>query len=383
MGVGVLCLLGDANLFSHSSDYIDINVVMDMIINQETGVWAVYGGVLLGGGGGGDLQEGLRILDLALSFKSEIPLLPLSEIHDGAILLTASLVGSPASPDKYVAPDHYRRVYELFQERQSTTIGGIITNEMGAQSSTNGWVLSAMTGLPLIDAPCNGRAHPTGIMGSLGLAEEENYLSVQTAIGGRGPRELEIYARGSLESASALIRNAATRAGGFVTVLRNPVSADYVKRHAALGALGYSIRIGQTLYRELGDVSAVIEALAAFGIQFLCQGVVSEKTLKIDGGFDIGTLVIESSPPVEVTFWNEYMTADRGKRRLATFPDLIAVLDSESGLPLTSAAVTKNKKVVLVKLSRENLLLGSSMSNRHLYEDAEKHLKKDLIGYVF
>ncbi len=166
-----------------------------MIINRETGTWAIYGGALMGCGGGGDIQEGLRILDLALSYAPEIPLLPLTEIDPQAVVLTASLVGSPASKDRYVAPAHYQRVHEIFCEQFPQEIGGIITNEMGAQSSTNGWVLAAMTGLLLIDAPCNGRAHPTGVMGSLGLFDEEGYRSIQVGVGGRGELETEIFVK--------------------------------------------------------------------------------------------------------------------------------------------------------------------------------------------
>lgn len=356
-----------------------------MIINRETGTWAIYGGALLGCGGGGDIQEGLRILDLALSNAPEIPLLPLDDIDPQTIVLTASLVGSPASEDRYVAPAHYQRVYEIFRGHFPHKVGGIITNEMGAQSSTNGWALAAMTGLPLIDAPCNGRAHPTGVMGSLGLAEEEGYSSIQAGVGGRGKLETEVVAKGNLGATSALIRNAASAAGGFVTVLRNPVSAAYVAAHAALGALSHSIKVGQILYRELGNASAVVEALGkTLGTEEICRGMISECDLNITGGFDLGTLTIENAEsPIIVTFWNEYMTAERDGVRLATFPDMIAVLDGESGLPLTSAMVGPGQKVILLRLGREQMLLGSSMRNRRLFEDAEKQINKDLVKYVF
>jgi DUF917 family protein len=359
--------------------------VLNMIINRETGTWAVYGGMLLGGGGGGDIQEGLRILDLALSYAQEIPLRPLSEIDPQAIILTASLVGSPASKERYVAPAHYQRVYQIFRQQYPGEIGGIITNEMGAQSSTNGWVLAAMTGLPLIDAPCNGRAHPTGVMGALGLAEEKGYRSIQVGVGGREHRETEIYVSGDLGTASSLIRSAASAAGGFVTVLRNPVTADYVAKHAAVGALSHSIKVGQVLYRELGNADAVVEALAnTLGVQEICRGVISDHDLNITEGFDLGTLTIETDGlPVTISFWNEYMTAERGGVRLATFPDLIAVLDGESGLPQTSAMVHVNQEVILIKLGYEQLLLGSSMRNRRLFEEAERYLKRDLVKYVF
>ncbi len=179
--------------------------------------------------------------------------------------------------------------------------------------------------------------------------------------------------------------NAATAAGGFVTVLRNPVSATYVAKHAALGALSHSIKVGQTLYSELGNASAVVDALARLlGTEEICRGEVSEYDLKITGGFDLGSLTIENDEsPITVTFWNEYMTAERDGVRLATFPDMIAVLDCKSGLPLTSAMVSPNQKVILLRLGKERMLLGSSMRNRKLFEEAESQLKKDLIKYVF
>lgn len=360
-------------------------MVLNVKINHETGIWAVYGGALLGCGGGGDIQEGLRILDLALSYMPEIPLHPLAEIDPHSAILTASLVGSPASKDRYVAPEHYRRVYQIFSDQYPHEIGGIITNEMGAQSSTNGWVLAAMTGLPLIDAPCNGRAHPTGIMGSLGLADEVGYRSIQAGVGGKGHKETEILVQGNLETTSSLIRSAATAAGGFITVVRNPVSASYVAKHAALGALSQSMQVGRALYQELGNAASVVKALQEkLNIKELGRGVISECNLNITGGFDVGSLSIEcDGAPITVTFWNEYMTVEREGSRLATFPDLIAVLDGESGLPLTSAMLRPKQNVILIGLGWERMLLGSSMRNRRLFEDAERYLKKDLIKYVF
>lgn len=356
-----------------------------MKINRENGTWAIYGGALFGGGGGGDLQEGLRTLDMALSYMPELPFYSLSELNDQAILLTASLVGSPASAERYIAPAHYKRVYEIFCKHFHESIKGIITNELGGQSSTNGWVLAAMTGLPLIDAPCNGRAHPTGMMGSLGLANETDYRSLQAAVGGKNMRETELFVRGELRCASSLVRSAASAAGGFVTVLRNPVSAGYVAKNAAIGALSRSMEAGRIICQKLGKADDLADALQTnFGFETLCRGKISDCTLHTSGGFDQGTLLIENEgQPVELTFWNEYMTAERAGRRIATFPDLIAILDDTSGLPLTSSTVRRSQHVILVKLGYEHLLLGSSMHNRALFEDVEKTLNKELIKYVF
>jgi len=132
-------------------------------------------------------------------------------------------------------------------------------------------------------------------------------------VGGKDLLETEIFVKGTLSSTSSLIRNAASAAGGLVTVLRNPVSADYVAKHAALGALSHSVEIGIIICREMGNADAVVKALQnKLGIEELCRRVISDTSLNIIGGFDLGALTIDNDGlPITVTFWNEYMTAER------------------------------------------------------------------------
>ena len=82
-----------------------------------------------------------------------------------------------------------------------------------------------MLGIPLIDAPCNGRAHPTGVMGSLNLHRDPNYITTMTCVGGRKElgRHVECTVTGSIDHCSKLVRAAAVEAGGLVAVIRNPV----------------------------------------------------------------------------------------------------------------------------------------------------------------
>jgi hypothetical protein len=94
------------------------------------------------------------------------------------------------------------------------TIAGLISNECGGTATTNAWLQAASLGLPVVDAPCNGRADPTGMMGSMGLHAQAGYVSQQAAAGrdaGAG-RYVEMSVSGSLETTSGLVRQAAVRA---------------------------------------------------------------------------------------------------------------------------------------------------------------------------
>ena len=114
--------------------------------------------------------------------------------------------GKPAAKGTMVKPVGYVRAVELLTEKAGIKADGLITNECGGTATINGWLQSAVLGIPVVDAPCNGRAHPTGAMGSMGLHAKEGYVSHQTAAGGdlAQGRYLELVVQGSIEQAAAL-----------------------------------------------------------------------------------------------------------------------------------------------------------------------------------
>ena len=139
-----------------------------MKLSKEMLKYALVGGTILGGGGGGSMEQGKISGEVALAY-GDVHLLDISEIDENALLVTASAVGAPAATDKYVKPKDYIRTIEILQNNTGLKIGGIITNENGGSATINGWIQASVLDLPLVDAPCNGRAHPTGTMGSMGL----------------------------------------------------------------------------------------------------------------------------------------------------------------------------------------------------------------------
>ncbi len=349
---------------------------------------AVLGGCLLGGGGGGSKIQGFALGELAVQV-GQPKIASISSLNSDDKLLTVALVGSPASPGVFVKPIHYSRSVELVMGELKYDIAGLITNENGAVATINGWFQSAITGIPVVDAPCNGRAHPTGAMGSMGLDCLEDYMSIQSFAGGGGSHPYaEGVVRSTLNVASGLVRQASIGAGGFVAVARNPVEASYVKQHGAPGAISQAIQVGQVIVDNMADGGTkVAEACAELlGGRVAFVGNVEKVRLDIDGGFDVGEVIVkDSESSLNMTFWNEYMTADnsRSQERVATFPDLIATLDYESGEPLTTAEIRKGQKVVVLVVPKEGLRLSSTMYRKDLLEKVESVLGEAIVDYVF
>ena len=250
-----------------------------MRLDEQAVRWAALGGSILGGGGGGSAVTGTRTGNLATQF-SELYLTPISQIDPEVIVVTASMVGAPAAKEKYVAPADVMRCVELFKRSTGLEIGGIVTNENGGGSTFNGWLEASLLGLPLLDAPCNGRAHPTGVMGSLNLHKNPGYVTTMTCVGGRKEtgRYVECTVTGSISHCSKLVRAAAVEAGGLVAVIRNPVKAGYLQQNCAVGGLSQAIETGQVYEEGLEQsVEHAVHAVADFlGGEVLTRGTVSD-----------------------------------------------------------------------------------------------------------
>ncbi|RNB79619.1 DUF917 family protein [Brevibacillus fluminis] len=339
---------------------------------------AVFGGAVLGGGGGGWIEEGLETGRLALEVGAP-QLYTAEEMDDHDLLATVALVGAPAAKEQFTKPMHYVRALQLLEKLVSQPIRGIITNENGAGTTVNGWFQAAVTGLPVIDVPCNGRAHPTGVMGAMNLHECDGYVSHQAAVGGKDERYHEVSISAQLQQAAALVRKVSVEAGGLVVVARNPITVGYARENGAPGAISQAIEVGRALLSSKGE-SAIEAVCQKLGGRIVTAGTVDEFTLETTGGFDVGRVVIAGH---EMTFWNEYMTLEQNGQRLGTFPDLIMTLDAKTARPVVSAAIEKGQHLAVIHVPKENLILSATMRNRELMTSVEAAVGKQILPYIF
>ena len=93
-----------------------------------------------------------------------------SRIH--AWIATAAAIGAPAgTTDWQMLGVDYVKAVELAQRELGAPIHGLMIGQNGKSSTLNGWLPSAILGTKVVDAVGDLRAHPTGDMGSIGLAK--------------------------------------------------------------------------------------------------------------------------------------------------------------------------------------------------------------------
>ncbi|MBU0513680.1 MAG: DUF917 family protein [Proteobacteria bacterium] len=334
----------------------------------------VYGGAIMGGGGGGLYREGLEAVDLALGLGKPA-IVSLDELDPSSMVATVSAVGAPAAKQRHLDPLDFVRALELLIENTPDGLDGIISSEMGGRASANGLIQSAVLGLPLVDAPADGRAHPLGMMGGLGLHHRDGYVSVQAACGGDPDqgRRVEMLVRGDLRKCGALVRQASIQAGGVVAVARNPVSVSWLQSHGAVGALARTQAIGRKYLDALEKGRDVAESLAkALGGEVIARASVNRLEIQTAGGLDIGNMRLSTGHHLAI--WNEYMTLELSGERFYSFPDLITSIDGTKGLPVNTCQLQQGMEITLIGASCHNLILGAGTQDDVLLTEVEEAL---------
>lgn len=343
---------------------------------------AVAGGSVLAAGGGGWVPHGYLVGHTAVSYGTP-RLATLDEIAGDAMLATVSAIGAPAASDWEMRPGDYVRALQLLMEAIEEPVLGTITAQNGSSTTCNGWVQSAVLGTLVIDAAGDGRAHPTGKMGSMGLAADPDHQTVQSAAGGNRAQDryLEVVARGPVRHTAEVLRTAAVASGGFIAAARNPLPASYVREHGAVGAISFALELGEAMLEaEPAGPEAVIEAITdTLGGRVVARGTVRDKRLRTDGGFDIGAL---EAGELELGFVNEYMTVESSGERLATFPDVITTLRAHDGRPVSIADIEDGDEVSVLAVDKARVPLGAGVKEPSVYPEVEEMLGKPLAEYA-
>jgi uncharacterized protein len=348
--------------------------------------FAVKGGSVYGCGGGGFAEHGRTLGNIATSIGRP-ELVSIDELDPDALVATMAAIGAPGGLTQWeMRGVDYLRAVELLQQASDEPIVGLIIGQNGMSSTLNAWLPSAVLGLAVVDAVGDLRAHPTGDMGSLGLASSPEPM-IQTAAGGNRDQGayLEIVVRGPTARVSPALRTAANEAGGFIASCRNPLSVRRVAERAVLGGISQALAVGRAIVEaEPRGGAAVIAAIcAATGGDIIASGTVRRTTLAYTKeAFDCGRIEIGTRGGVVVAHvLNEYMALERDGERIATYPDVITTLDP-AGVPVSAGRLADGMPVHVLHVPKERIPLSASVLDPSVYPPVERALGIAIAPYA-
>lgn len=319
----------------------------------------LLGAVILGAGGGGEIEEGRAMIKTALAAGKTFDLVNIDEVPDDAVICTPYLLGAitPISPDEeplYTGltdsdTDPLLQAYTEFQDHLGTEFYGTTPCELGGSNTAAAFFPAAMHGHKIIDADPAGRAVPE-------ITHSTYYLA--------GLPATPIYAVNQFGESFLINRvkddqRAETLVRAISQVSRNSVAAiDHALPMRELrdvlipGTISKAMRLGEVcrLAIEHGQDSASQIAAADNGL-VVFSGTVSSVTYKTDHGFTIGKITLSnSSQSMKISIKNENMACWLDGKTLATVPDLICLFDNDTGHPVANPDVMNGQSIAVVVL---------------------------------
>ncbi len=306
----------------------------------------LLGAVILGAGGGGDISEGMALIDQCLAAGKTFDLVSVDDVPDDALICTPYLLGaiSPMTPEEErlyagLTPANQHpmlQAYAEFQDHLKQEFYGTTACELGGSNTAAAFFPAVMNGHKIIDADPAGRAVPE-------ITHSTYYLA--------GLPAAPIYAVNQFGESFLIDKvkddqRAETLVRALCQVSRNDIAAiDHalpmrVLREVLIpGTISKAMKLGEVWRNNVADNRKAPSAVAAAGNgAVVFEGVVTQVNYKTDQGFTVGQIDIAAAngETMRVSVKNENMACWLDGAVYATVPDLICLFDSDSGAPIAN-----------------------------------------------
>ncbi|CEH30512.1 hypothetical protein AM501_11320 [Aneurinibacillus migulanus] len=323
---------------------------MRLLGKQEIEDMAV-GAALLGTGGGGDPYIGKLMALQAIEEFGPIRLLSIDEVPEDALVVSSGMMGAPTvMVEKAPSGQEAKAAFKTLEAYMGKEIFATYPIEAGGVNSMLPLALAAQLGLPVIDVDGMGRAFPElqmvtfyldGISASpMVIADEKGNVNLLNTID-------NVWAE-------RIARAATIQMGGSVMFAIYPMNGRNLKESGIRNILQLEEGIGRTIRlakeQNVNPIQEVLKLTKGFE---LFNGKVVDIHRKTETGFARGTATFEGlgnnkGEKLQLRFQNEHLIATTEQRLLCVTPDLIAVLDEETGLPITTEGLRYGARAVVI-----------------------------------
>ncbi|HEY1320841.1 MAG TPA: DUF917 domain-containing protein [Streptosporangiaceae bacterium] len=321
---------------------------MKRLLDRDSLRALARGCAVLGAGGGGDPYLGLLQALQATDDYGPVALIDLDELPDDALIMPCGGIGAPTvSIEKIENGDEGDRLREHLEYLTGRKVTALMAAEIGGANGLLPIAWAARMGLPLVDADGMGRAFPEVPQVTMHLAgispspavmtDERGNLIVFRAISGHWMERLE--------------RAAAVEFGGAASSTEFSLTAAEARGATVRHSVSLAVSIGEAVAAAQG--SPVAALAAKIGAYQLVSGKVSDVERHTTSGFVRGSVVVEGLAEdagrlIRLELQNENLVALEQGRVLASVPDLISVLDSETAAAIATERIRYGQRVTVI-----------------------------------
>jgi DUF917 family protein len=305
------------------------------------------GAGILGTGGGGDPYLGRLLAEAAITRHGPVTLVAVDEVPPDAVVVPVSMLGAPTvGTEKLPNGTETLAALRALERTANTEATHLVAIEIGGMNSLVPLALAAETGLPVVDGDAMGRAFPEAQMVLPTLA---GIPASPMAVADDKGNTLVVNAVSNLW-AERIARAACVATGCSVYTADTVMTGAQLADGLVAGTLTLAERLGAAVRTARADHADPIAAVAgmAHGVP-LVTGKVTDVHRTTTGGFARGgATVAGAEAELRLSFQNEYLLATRDGDVLATTPDLICVLETDTGEPITTEALRYGNRVTVL-----------------------------------
>jgi uncharacterized protein len=309
------------------------------------------GATVLGTGGGGDPLVGKLIAQQAVAEYGPVELVPLEDVPDEGWLIPTAMMGAPTVLiEKIPSGKEASDAFKILEERVGGRAFATLSIEAGGVNSMIPIVVAARLGIPMIDADGMSRAFPElqmvaptlyGVRATpMGLADEKgNRMVIETPDNHWTER---------------IARAVTVRMGGSSHVALYAMQGSVAKEALIPGTISLEREIGRTLLECRRDKHDPVQALLdLLGAHKLAHAKITDVHRRTERGFTVGVVDLigmqgDTGSRFRIQFQNENLVIWKDEKPQATVPDLITVLDEQTGTAITTESLKYGLRVVVI-----------------------------------
>ena len=297
------------------------------------------GGAVLGSGGGGDPYVGRLMTQQSIEKSGGVKVIDIESLPDDALILPIAMMGAPTvMVEKFPSGNEFAQLIPMIEKMLTKPVSAIMCAEAGGLNSTIPFVAASKLGLPIIDGDAMGRAFPELQMVTFTLGGISATPMAMVDEKGNGCTFDTI----SNVWTEKLARAITIQMGGSAMCSLYPVTAKQCKDYLIRGSLSLIHHIGNII--EKHSFNAYQLLVKELNGKHLFQGRVRDVERRSEGGWNRGIVKLEGTGEfvnrdAKIDFQNEFLVAMEGDTVLATTPDLICVVDYNTGTPVTAETI--------------------------------------------